>query len=164
MWAAQARAPWKMEWTQHQPQSRNIPAPSCSAHIYTCCLSLMEMRIWPPGNHEERHVEDQDGRPRPPCVPKPGEETPSVHCAGGLEGPGTLSNILRPVPQWAVASAHPTLPRYLVLQLRGRGLLLTVADSQPLLQGHQLLLQLGFLLPQLGHGLHHPMYHGGGTG
>lgn len=87
MWAAQARAPRKMEWTQHQPQSRNIPMPSCSAHVYTCCLSLMERRIWPPGNHEEWHMEDQDGRPRPPCVPKPGKETPSVHYAGGLEGP-----------------------------------------------------------------------------
>ena len=78
--------------------------------------------------------------------------------------PGTLGDIFQLVPQWAVASARPTLPRYLVLQLRGRGLLLTVADSQPLPQGHQLLLQLGFLLPQLGHGLHHPMYHGGSTG
>lgn len=77
--------------------------------------------------------------------------------------PGGRGDVLRPAPWWAAASARPLLPRYLVLQLGGGGLLVTVSEGQPLPQGRQLLLQLGFVLLQPGHGLHHPMHHGGRT-
>lgn len=60
--------------------------------------------------------------------------------------PSDRGDVLRPAPWWAVASAHPILPRYLILQLGGCGWQVTVADGQPLPQGHQLLLQPGSLL------------------
>ena len=85
-------------------------------------------------------MDGQDGRPRPlilatsPSCALPSQER-RPHLSIMLVVwwvPGALGDVLRPAPQWAVASARPILPRYLIVQLGGCGLLITVADSQPL--------------------------------
>lgn len=140
--------------------------PCVSSHACTRCPSHWGGRSGPWG---PRGVGARMTRPLP-LATSPARALPSQERSPQLSimplawrVPGNRGAVLRPAPRWAGASAHPLLPRYLVLQLGGGGLLVAVSEGQPLPQGCQLLLQLGLVLLQPGHGLHHPMHHGGRT-
>lgn len=111
------------------------------------------------------HKEEQEGRPRPLALTtlpsraflsQGGEPYLSVVPVARWVGSRGPKQCPLPCPTVGSGLCHPILPRYLVLQLGGCGLLVTVSEGQPLLQP-------GFLFLQLGHGGHHPMHHGGRT-
>lgn len=149
-WAAQARAPRKMEWTLHQPQSREHPyAFLLRPRLHMLPVTHGEVGIWAPGNHEEWHMEDQGrGGPGLRVFPSQGRRPHLSIMRVAWSGPRYPGYIFRLVPQWAVASACPTLPdtlsrscvTWLAAHCRGQ-------PAFP--QGHQPP-AAGFLLPQLG--------------
>ena len=102
MWAPRARAPWKTERTQHQPQSRNIPAPSRSAHAYTHCLSLVGGRSGPLVTSRNGTRRTRTGGPGLRVFPSQGRRPHLSICgwSGGSQVPWAMSSDLFHSGQW----------------------------------------------------------------